>query len=62
MFGYDSHAGDYGAFRFSVDAYRHFALVCRERFDSGVCWVLSGGAEEDIGMQAVGAVVDVLSS
>lgn len=61
VFGYDSHADDYGAFRFTVDAYRRFAVAVRERFPKGVCFVLSGGAEVDVGEQAIAAVVDVLS-
>lgn len=61
VFGYDSCLGDYGAFRFSRHAFRRFAAAVRERFDSGVCFVLSGGAEIDNGMAAIGAVVDVLS-
>lgn len=62
IFGYDSHVRDYGAFRFTVDAYRRFALAVRKRFATGVCYVLSGGAEVDVGREAIGAVVDVLSS
>ncbi len=62
IFGYDSHVGDYGAFRFSSDAYRRFAGAVRERFDSGVCFVLSGGAEVQNGRESIGAVVDVLSA
>jgi acetoin utilization deacetylase AcuC-like enzyme len=62
VFGYDSHLHDYGAFRFSIDAYRRFALAVRKRFPKGVCYVLSGGAEVDVGQEAIGAVVDILSS
>jgi len=61
VFGYDSHARDYGAFQFTLDAYRRFALATRERFETGVCYVLSGGAEIDVGKGAIAAVVDVLS-
>lgn len=61
VFGYDSHNGDYGAFSFTDDAYRRFAVAVRARFDSGVCFVLSGGAEVDNGRRSIGAVVDVLS-
>lgn len=62
VFGYDSHKGDYGAFRFTDDAYRRFAVAAHERFDSGVCFVLSGGAEVDNGEAAISSVVDVLTS
>jgi acetoin utilization deacetylase AcuC-like enzyme len=62
VFGYDSAIGDYGAFRLSTDAYRRFARAVLERFEAGTCFVLSGGAEVDIGKAASVSVVDVLSS
>ena len=61
IFGYDSHIGDYGAFRFSVDAYRRFALAVRERFPRDVCYVLSGGSGVEAGKEAIGEVVGILS-
>jgi len=61
IFGYDSHREDYGAFRLSVDAYRMFTLATRERFPGGVCYVLSGGSGVEVGKQAIGQVVDILS-
>jgi acetoin utilization deacetylase AcuC-like enzyme len=62
VFGYDSHMRDYGAFRFTADAYRRFTLAVRKHFATGVCYVLSGGAEVDVGRETVGALVDILSS
>ena len=61
IFGYDSHREDYGAFRLSVEAYRRFAVATCERFPSGVCYVLSGGSGVEVGREAIGRVVDVLS-
>jgi acetoin utilization deacetylase AcuC-like enzyme len=61
IFGYDSHREDYGAFRLSVDAYSRFAVATGERFPSGVCYVLSGGSGVEVGREAIGRVVDVLS-
>jgi acetoin utilization deacetylase AcuC-like enzyme len=60
VFGYDSHAEDYGAFYLSLDAYPRFAVAVRERFPAGVCYVLSGGAQVEIGKRAIASVVEVL--
>ncbi len=62
VFGYDSHTGDYGAFQFTDDAYRRFTLAALERFETGICVVLSGGAEVGNGKSSISAVVDVLAS
>jgi hypothetical protein len=38
-----------------------FTLATRERFPGGVCYVLSGGSGVEVGKQAIGQVVDILS-
>lgn len=62
VFGYDSHRDDYGSFRLTGDAFRRFAVELKSRFPRRVCYVLSGGSGVENGRDAVGSVVDVLSS
>lgn len=61
IFGYDSHHSDYGSFRLSVDAFTRFTEAVRRRFEGGICFVLSGGAGVEVGREAIGTVVDILS-
>jgi acetoin utilization deacetylase AcuC-like enzyme len=61
VFGYDSHIRDYGAFQFTANAFRRFAVTVKEYFPTGVCYVLSGGADIEVGKEAIGGVIDELS-
>lgn len=61
VFGYDSHRDDYGAFMFSVDAFRRFAEAVTGEFPRRACFVLSGGAEVEVGREAIGSVVEALA-
>ncbi|MDY6796270.1 MAG: histone deacetylase [Actinomycetota bacterium] len=62
VFGHDNHDDDYGAFRLSDDVYSVFARKIMKMFPRGVCYVLSGGSNPRVAREAVGGVVEVLSS
>ncbi len=61
VFGHDGHRDDYGAFELGDGVYASFARKVKESFPEGVCYVLSGGADERVARRAVGDVVEVLA-
>jgi len=62
IFGHDNHHDDYGAFELSDDFYAVFARKVKRAFPTGVCYVLSGGANPRVARRAIGDVVEELAS